>query len=310
MTAAHLAAVVAGGGLAACLAVLLSPARLRAAVSGVLTAVLGGSGVALGVLVIGSGLAPVHLGWLIPLAGVTVAGDATSGLFVLVTGAVAVAVGVYSPGYFGHLENSRVPLATMPALCYGDAVAAPRSVRDDVPRAVGTDGPHLADARADRASPSRDPTGGPDLRGHDAARVPGHRAGAGGLRREHAHRAVRRHGSRRRHAAPGYPSGHLPAVVRGFRVEGRAAAAARLAGPRASRGAESGVSAAQRRHGQHGYLRGAARRRGTARSRAALVGSGPRPGRGGDRRLRGACRPRWRTTSSASWRFPPARTWV
>ena len=44
---------------------------------------------------------------------VTVAGDATSGLFVLVTGAVAVAVGVYSPGYFGHSENSRVPLATM-----------------------------------------------------------------------------------------------------------------------------------------------------------------------------------------------------
>ncbi len=115
MTAAHLAAVVAGGGLAACLAVLLSPARLRAAVSGVLTAALGGLGLALGVLVVGSGLAPVHLGWLIPLAGVTVAGDATSGLFVLVTGAVAVAVGVYSPGYFRHGANSPTALATMPA---------------------------------------------------------------------------------------------------------------------------------------------------------------------------------------------------
>ena len=93
-------------------------------------------------------------------------------------------------------------------------------------------------------------------------------------------------GRRRRRRCPRHTGGHLPAVVRGVRLEGRAAAAARLAGPRASGGAEPGVSAAERRHGQHGHLRGAARRRRAARSRAALVGSGPRAGRGGVRRLR------------------------
>ncbi len=114
MSAAALTAVVAVGGVVACLAVLLAPARGRHVLAGALTAALGGIGVALGATVITSGLAPAHLGWLIPLAGVTVAGDATSGLFIVVTGAVAVAVGVYSPGYTRHARQSRASLATVP----------------------------------------------------------------------------------------------------------------------------------------------------------------------------------------------------
>ncbi len=114
MTAAGLAALVAGGGVAAGGAIPLVPRRICEVLAGALTALLGALGVALGASVITVGLPPVQLSWLLPLAGVTVAGDAMSGYFIAITGAVAVAVGVYSPAYFRHARISRETLTTVP----------------------------------------------------------------------------------------------------------------------------------------------------------------------------------------------------
>ena len=114
MSAAALAGLVAAGSPLAALAGLLVPVSRRALVAGASTVILGALGVSLGVMTITSGVAPVHLGWLIPLAGVTIAGDATSGLFILVTGAVAVAVGIYLPGYYRDARAPAAPLATLP----------------------------------------------------------------------------------------------------------------------------------------------------------------------------------------------------
>lgn len=115
MTAAILAAVVAGGGVVAGAGVLIAPARRRALVAGILTAVVGAAGVALAAVVLDSGLKPVHLPQLLPLAGVTLAGDATSGFFIAVIGCVAAVVGIYSVGYFHSDPPSGAVLAAMPA---------------------------------------------------------------------------------------------------------------------------------------------------------------------------------------------------
>lgn len=114
MTAAVLAAVVAGGGVLACLAVPAASRRRRGTLAGALTATLGLLGVALGLVTALDGLEPVRLGWLLPFAGATVAGDATSGLFILLTGAVAVATGVYTIGYDRHAALPTTALATLP----------------------------------------------------------------------------------------------------------------------------------------------------------------------------------------------------
>ena len=98
MTAAILAAVVAGGGVVASAAVLIAPARRRALVAGSSRQSWAVAGVALAVMVLDSGLKPVHLPQLLPLAGVMLAGDATSGFFMAVIGCVAAVVGIYSIG--------------------------------------------------------------------------------------------------------------------------------------------------------------------------------------------------------------------
>jgi hydrogenase-4 component B len=54
----------------------------------------------------------MHIGWLLPLFGVTLDLDPLGGFFLALTGAVAVPVGVYAIGYAHHL--SRVPLAVLP----------------------------------------------------------------------------------------------------------------------------------------------------------------------------------------------------
>ena len=94
---------------------LIAPARRRALVAGILTAVVGAAGVALAAVVLDSGLKPVHLPQLLPLAGVTLAGDATSGFFIAVIGCVAAVVGIYSVGYFHSDPPSGAVLAAMPA---------------------------------------------------------------------------------------------------------------------------------------------------------------------------------------------------
>jgi formate hydrogenlyase subunit 3/multisubunit Na+/H+ antiporter MnhD subunit len=93
---------------------LAVPRRARSVVAGGTTAILGVAGVALGVQCVRSGLAPVRLSWLLPLSGAQVAGDALSGLFTIVTGAVAIAAGIFAVGYGrdGHLHDSA--LAVLP----------------------------------------------------------------------------------------------------------------------------------------------------------------------------------------------------
>ena len=50
---------------------------------------------------------PVHIGWLLPLSGVTLDLDPLGGFFMALTGAVAIPVGVYAIGYAQHLAGSR-----------------------------------------------------------------------------------------------------------------------------------------------------------------------------------------------------------
>ena len=57
---------------------------------------------------------PVHIGWLLPLFGVTLNLDPLGGFFVALTGAVAIPVGVYAVGYAHHMGMGRVPLGVLP----------------------------------------------------------------------------------------------------------------------------------------------------------------------------------------------------
>jgi formate hydrogenlyase subunit 3/multisubunit Na+/H+ antiporter MnhD subunit len=56
----------------------------------------------------------VHIGWLLPLFGVTLNLDPLGGFFVALTGAVAIPVGVYAVGYAHHMGMGRVPLGVLP----------------------------------------------------------------------------------------------------------------------------------------------------------------------------------------------------
>ncbi|WP_349305954.1 proton-conducting transporter membrane subunit [Pseudofrankia sp. DC12] len=90
------------------------PSRALPTVAGAGIGVVGGAGVVYGVAAIGGGLAPVSVGWLVPLAGLRLAADATGGLFMVVTGAVGVAVGIYTVGYAAHGHLGRTPLSVLP----------------------------------------------------------------------------------------------------------------------------------------------------------------------------------------------------
>ncbi|WP_438803086.1 proton-conducting transporter transmembrane domain-containing protein [Frankia tisae] len=98
----------------ACLAVLAAPSRALPSVAGAGAGVVGAVGVVYGVAAISGGLAPVSVGWLVPLAGLRLAADATSGLFMVVTGAVGVVVGIYTAGYAAHGHMGRTPLSVLP----------------------------------------------------------------------------------------------------------------------------------------------------------------------------------------------------
>ena len=56
----------------------------------------------------------VRIGWLLPLSGVQLRLDPLGGFFMALTGAVAVAVGVYSIGYARRGHLGRVPLSVLP----------------------------------------------------------------------------------------------------------------------------------------------------------------------------------------------------
>jgi len=75
---------------------------------------VGAAGVALGVAAITRPLAALRVGWLLPLAGVSFEVTGTAGLFMVVTGAVAVAAGCYSVGYFRHAKTAMATLSVLP----------------------------------------------------------------------------------------------------------------------------------------------------------------------------------------------------
>jgi hydrogenase-4 component B len=114
VSASTLAVLVACGAIAAAIAILLSPHGRRGAVAGLTTAMLGALVVALGAATLTSGFATTRLGWLFPLAGAVFGGDATSGLFIVVTGAVAVAAGLFTIGYARRGQLPAVVLAALP----------------------------------------------------------------------------------------------------------------------------------------------------------------------------------------------------
>jgi hydrogenase-4 component B len=78
----------------------------------VLIACLGVAGMSAGAVGMFGAPRTMHIGWLLPLFGVTLNLDPLGGFFLALTGAVAIPVGVYAIGYAHHL--SRVPLAVLP----------------------------------------------------------------------------------------------------------------------------------------------------------------------------------------------------
>jgi len=83
-------------------------------ISGCVTAALGLAGVVLGVTALSHRFAAIRIGWLLPLVGVRLELGPLGGLFVAVTGAVAVAVGVYTVGYARRERLPRFPLTVLP----------------------------------------------------------------------------------------------------------------------------------------------------------------------------------------------------
>jgi len=88
--------------------------RGQAILSGGLTAVLGAAGVALGLSAIFGEPRHLRIGWLLPLVGVRFDLGPLGGLFVAVTGAVSIAVGVYAVGYAQREHWARFPLVMLP----------------------------------------------------------------------------------------------------------------------------------------------------------------------------------------------------
>ena len=83
------------------------------------TMLVGAAGVALGISAVRTPLSPRHVEWLLPLLGVSVGGDATSGVFAAVAGAVAIPVGLFTIGY-----QRRLPIPTVGLVCLPVFVAA------------------------------------------------------------------------------------------------------------------------------------------------------------------------------------------
>lgn len=87
---------------------------LPAVLSGTATAGIGAAGIGIGVAGVFGDLPPIRLDWLVPLLGVQLRVDALGGFFMALTGAVAVAAGLYWIGYARHERYGVVPLLTLP----------------------------------------------------------------------------------------------------------------------------------------------------------------------------------------------------
>jgi len=110
---AALGGAAAVGLLAAVVAVVV-PQRVRAWAAGVGTAVCGAAGLTAGIYALSGTTFFLTLPALLPLSGVTITVDALGGVFLAVTGAVAVAAGVYGIGYARHGGDGRVVQAVFP----------------------------------------------------------------------------------------------------------------------------------------------------------------------------------------------------
>lgn len=102
---------------AASLAGLITPARWRAWMVGVLTGLSGVAGAANGGIAVTGTTWHAQLPELLPLAGISLGADPLSGWFLLIIGAVTAAVGVYTIGYGGrdgHGPGSRPAMFTLP----------------------------------------------------------------------------------------------------------------------------------------------------------------------------------------------------
>src|SRR5262245_39105870 len=81
-------------------------------IAGIITACVGAIGIWVGLAGMFGAVRPVHIGWLLPLSGVQLDVEPLGGFFIVLTGAVAVPVGVYVVGYANHLN--RVSAAVLP----------------------------------------------------------------------------------------------------------------------------------------------------------------------------------------------------
>jgi formate hydrogenlyase subunit 3/multisubunit Na+/H+ antiporter MnhD subunit len=111
------AAVVLG--LLSAVAALLLPRRIRPAVVGAGVAAVGAAAVVAGAAALSGQVFSLTFPELLPLSGVSIGMDPLGGLFVAVTGGVAVAVGVYGIGYARHGVDSRPVQAVLPLFVVG-----------------------------------------------------------------------------------------------------------------------------------------------------------------------------------------------
>src|SRR5690606_10175549 len=107
-------AVAVGGAVAAALAALAGPHRSRRVVVGVLAASSGAAGVAAGVGALTGPTFAVARPELLPLFGLRFHLVPLGGVFVAVTGGVAMAAAVYGIGYPRHGLDGRVAQAGVP----------------------------------------------------------------------------------------------------------------------------------------------------------------------------------------------------
>ncbi|HEY3004038.1 MAG TPA: proton-conducting transporter membrane subunit [Kribbellaceae bacterium] len=103
-----------GAAALSAVAAVVLPARVRPAATGFGTTVAGAAAVVAGVAAMAGRTFSVSLPDLLPLSGVRLAADPLGGLFVAVTGAVAVAAAAYGIGYTRHHLAGRSVQAVLP----------------------------------------------------------------------------------------------------------------------------------------------------------------------------------------------------
>jgi len=114
-TGLTVAAAAAG---AATLCALLVPVRVRALVSGVLSALIGVAGVVAGGAALSGETFARPLPNLLPLAGISIGVDALSGVFLAIAGAVTTVASVYGIGYAAGTGRGRTAQALWPLFAF------------------------------------------------------------------------------------------------------------------------------------------------------------------------------------------------